>query len=477
MTHSMGNTILNCIIPAPKAVEPAEKGSFRLNTLCGIQTECGLERFADEARQMLGCFGIHAVSGEKSGLRFGRETGLGKEGWRLQVKSDGILLQGGDEAGVFYALQALTQLVAVASECGPAGAEIECGIVTDSPRFSWRGFMLDSARHFQSVKTIKHVIRMMAAYRLNVLHWHLTDKQGWRIGTGAVSPETSLDLLTDGSYSRKDLQEVAAYAKQCFVSIVPEIDVPGHSRSLLHAYPELACNPSDPGNELCIGRVETLPFLKRIYADLMDVFPESRYIHFGGDEASTEHWEKCPCCQAATKKHGFKNLRELENHFMRELTGFAVENGRTPIVWGTNTSFPENTVIQAWLDIREPHRHIKNGCSCIMSVHTSYYFDYPAELSEPYKSWMFPLPKESVYMADPYVIWENEWKDRLLGPEACLWTETVPEWRVVRKILPRLGAYAETAWSFPARKDWHDFLQRSERLRSAGYEDYLRVLL
>jgi len=153
-----------------------------------------------------------------------------------------------------------------------------------------------------------------------------------------------------------------------------------------------------------------------------------------------------------------------------------VEKGRTPIVWGTGTPFPEDTVVQAWLDIREPAKHIANGNRCIMSVHTSYYFDYPADLSEPHESWMFALPAESVYMADPYVIWESDWKEGLLGPEACLWTEYVPEWRIVQKILPRLGAYAETAWSRPENKNWHDFLRRQEKLRAAGYEDYLRSL-
>ncbi len=175
------------------------------------------------------------------------------------------------------------------------------------------------------------------------------------------------------------------------------------------------------------------------------------------------------------KKGGFKTLRELENHFMRELTHFAVEKGRIPIVWGTGTPFPPETVIQAWLDIREPAKHIGNGCKCIMSVHTSYYFDYPADLNEPHESWMFALPEEGVYMADPYVIWEQQWKDKLLGPEACLWTEYVPEWRIIRKILPRLGAYAETAWSRPENKAWHDFRRRHELLTAAGYEDYLSL--
>ena len=469
----MKNTILDCIVPAPVSAEIAAGGKFALKELRGIRAEAGLERFRGEMRDMLAHFGIAAgETGEGASIEL--DPALGKESWRLTVGKDGIGITGGDEAGVFYALQALTQIVAAASIRGPAAAAVEYGTVADSPRFGWRGFMLDPARHFQPVKTVKRVIRLMAAYRLNVLHLHLTDNQGWRIGTGSVSPAASLDRLTPGSYSRDDLREIAAYAKKHFIEIVPEIDVPGHSRGLLRAYPELACDPSDPGSELCIGRTETLPFLKKLYAELMEIFPDSRYIHFGGDEAATDHWEKCPRCRAAMEKGGFKDLRELENHFMRELTHFATENGRTPVVWGTGTPFPADTAVQAWLDIREPARHIAAGCKTVMSVHTSYYFDYPADPSEPAEPWMFGLPAESVYLADPYVIWESSWKDGLLGPEACLWTEYVPEWRIMQKILPRLGAYAETAWSRPDKKDWHDYQRRTGTLRAAGYEDYLR---
>ena len=474
----MKDTALNCIIPAPVSIVFSGTGKLQLKELNKVRFEPGLERFGAEAVEMLSCFGITAsICMEPGpGLGFELDPSLGHESWRLQVGKDGISIHGGDAAGVFYALQALTQVVAAASSAGPSTAEIEYGTVQDSPRFPWRGFMLDPARHFQSVKTVKRVIRMMAASRLNVLHWHLTDNQGWRYGTGIVSEKASGNTLTSGSYSKAELQEIAAFAKRYYIDIVPEIDVPGHSRGLIKAYPELACNPADPGSELCLGRPETMPFLKRIFGELMDIFSDSKFIHFGGDEAELTHWEKCPRCQAAMKAGGFKNLRELENHFMRELTHFAVEKGRTPIVWGTGASFPEDTVIQAWLDIREPGTHIRNGNRCIMSVHTSYYFDYPADLSEPNESWMFTLSPESIYLADPCVIWESEWKSALLGPEACLWTEFVPEWRIVQKILPRLGAYAETAWSRPENKNWHDFLRRQEKLRAAGYEDYLRSL-
>jgi len=473
----MAVTALSCIIPTPQCLSLVGNDHFPLSSLTTIACDSALAPYGQEALRICQSFGIPAtLSKTPASLQLSITPQLPPEGWSMGVRSDGIRLCGGDEAGLFYGLGALAQIIAAATMAGPKDALIECGDIKDAPRFKWRGFMLDCARHFQSVKTVKAVIKLMAAYRLNVLHWHLTDNQGWRLGTGIVPPDTSLDMLTTGSYSRDELLDIIDFAKRHFIQIVPEFDVPGHSRSLLHAFPEMACDPNDPGKEFCLGKRDTvMPFLKKIYDEIFAIFKDSKYIHFGGDEAETDHWDKCPHCQAALKERHFNNIRELENDFMVELTRYAVEKGFTPIVWGTSTPFPKDTVIQAWLDIREPLRQAANGCKTIMSVHTSYYFDYPANSSEPQETWMFALPEEGVYMADPYVIWPDTLKNMTLGPEACLWTEMIPEWRIVQKILPRLGAFAETAWSEPVRKDWHDFCKRRDCLRAAGYEDWLKA--
>ena len=475
----MGISALKTIVPAPVEIIPAVSGKFILSNLKTVSAAPGLERFAVEAVDSLRFFGVDAevVNNQEAQLTFALDSSLDAESWELVVSENAISITGGDSAGVFYALQALVQITAAASAEGPVPAVIECGKVKDSPRFGWRSFMLDPARHFQTVETVKRVIRMMASYRLNILHWHLTDSQGWRIKGGIVSDDACLNTMTSGAYTIDELKEIADYAEKYFVEIVPEVDVPGHSLGLTTAYRALACDPDDPGTELCIGNPETLTFVKKVFAEILTIFPRSRYIHIGGDEAALTHWEKCPRCQAAVKAGNFKDLRELENHFMRQVAAFITENGRTPIVWGTGTPFDSNTVIQAWLDHREPARHIANNCKCIMSVHNSYYFDYPADQNEAQRSWMYSLPEEAVYMADPFVIWESSWKDHLLGPEACLWTEYVPDWRVIQKILPRLGAYAEVAWSQVAVKDYYDFRRRSGWLRAAGYEEYLRSLI
>ena len=473
----MKNHVLNCIVPAPVSVSFRD-GHFALKNLRSIFAENGLERFAAEAAELCAAFGIPAVTGTDpdADLVIRRSAEPGKESWTLDVTPDAVTLEGGDDAGVFYGLQALTQIFAAAAIRGVHCAEIECGHVEDAPRFGWRGCMLDSARHCQSKETVKAVIRMAAAYRLNVFHWHLTDNQGWRIHTGSVPRSASQDSYTPGFFTKADLQEIAAYAKKNFVQIVPEIDIPGHSRSILNAFPQFACDSEHPGNEFCIGNPDAVEFLKKLFAELFEIFPDSKFIHFGGDEAELTHWEKCPRCQAAMKNGNFRNLRELENHFLTQLTRFALEKGRTPIVWGAGVLHPSDTIVQNWLDIREPFRHIANGNKVIMSIHSSYYLDYPANASEPAETWMFALPEEGVYLADPYVIWEKEWNDKILGPETCLWTEYVPEWRVFQKLLPRMGAFAEVAWSRPENKEWSDYKRRSECLRAAGYEDYLRTL-
>ena len=171
-------------------------------------------------------------------------------------------------------------------------------------------------------------------------------------------------------------------------------------------------------------------------------------------------------------------MRELENAFMVELSRFIVKSGRTPMIWGTCSGqiYPDDTIIQIWLDIREPLKVAPHGNKMIYSVHSSLYFDYPANLSEPWETWMFALDEKGVYMTDPYIIWADQVKDHILGTEACLWTETIPQHRVFAKLFPRIIAYSECAWSKPEKKSWSDFIRRKELLEAAGYFDYMKGL-
>ena len=399
--------------------------------------------------------------------------------WRMTVSTSGIASEAGERSGARYVFDALTQMLfASVLVAGRGSAVLDGAVIRDIPRFSWRGFHLDSARHFQNTATIKRVLRVLAHFRINVFHWHLTDNQGWRFAGKTVPLLDGEGTWSDGQYTPDDLREIAGYARDLGIRIVPEVDVPGHSARLLAKYPQFACDPADPGSEWCLGNPESLEFLKRLFSELMDLFPDSPVIHIGGDEAETDHWEKCPKCQAAMRERNLHSMRELENDFMVRLSRFVVERGRSPMIWGTCSGqvYPTDTIIQVWLDIREPLKIAAGGNKMVYSVHNSLYFDYPANLSESWEPWMFELSERGVYMTEPYIIWPKKVKNLMLGTEACLWTEAVPQHRVMSKIFPRIFAYSECAWSAPERKSYADLVRRRELLEASGLTDYLKEL-
>ena len=398
--------------------------------------------------------------------------------WQMSITENGITAAAGDLSGASYAANALAQMLFAATAKALPDDALDCAEITDEPRFQWRGFMLDSARHYQDKEFVKKFLRILSVFRINSFHWHLVDSQGWRYPSKHASKLDAKGRWSVGQYTLDDLREVSQCAKDLGIRIVPEVDVPGHSRIMLASYPEYTCDPANPGAEFCIGNPETMTFIKNIFAELMEIFPDSPIIHVGGDEADTAGWEKCPVCRKAMEEKGLKSMRELENDFMVELTRFIVSKGRTPMIWGTCSGqvYPDDTIIQVWLDIREPLKVIPNGNKVVYSVHSSLYFDYPANLDEPWETWMFELSEKGVYMTDPYIIWPEKVKDATLGTEACLWTETVPQHRVLAKMFPRIFAYSECAWSAPENKSWHDFIRRKERLEAAGYLDYIKNL-
>ncbi len=413
-----------------------------------------------------------AAGADNANVRFELCDGDHNEGYTLKITADGVVCTASTINGARYAANSLKQLLFTALIIGPKDAALPCGVIQDQPRFGWRSFLLDSTRHFQTTEFICNLLNKLAQFRVNRFHWHLTDNQAWRIDCSPEFVTPDFYLNNPGCYSAADIAKVADHAESLGIEIVPELDIPGHSKTLLMAYPNLGCKDGATApNELCVGSPETRDFVKKLIVKVLELFPKSRYIHIGGDEAETAHWEKCPVCQKAMQEKGLKTVRELEHDFMLEMTRVVVEHGRTPIVWGicSDLTYPVDTIIQCWLDIREPLRVAANGNKTIYSVHSSLYFDYPENPWEPHESWMFELTSRGVYMTDPHIIWPEQVKDSILGVEACLWTETVPEWRVENKIMPRLPAYSEVAWSDPAKKTWSDFQDRECSLRAAGY--------
>ena len=472
---------LDILVPAPQRCCKSS-GKFALSALkkFWVDPAWNDDAFAGKIRALFSFFGLTAepVSdpAEAQFCLF-ESKAVGRAGaFTLEITPEGFQLSAGERSGADYALAACRQIFFGALRCGTFNAAFDCGRVEDQPRFEFRSLHLDSARQFQSVSVICQVLKLMAELRLNVFHWHLVDNEGWRLKLESAPGLENHFLKTPGYYTAGDIAEIRALAQSLNIEIIPEIDIPGHSIGTLEYFPQYACENADGVvGEFCLGNEEGKTFIKSVLDEVMELFPDSRYIHIGGDEAETRSWDKCPRCRRAMQEANCSTMRQLENKFMIEMSRHVVAAGRIPVQWGTcsDQRYPVDTVIQTWLDIREPLRVAANGNKVIYSVHTSLYFDYPANLSEPFETWMFELSERGVYMTDPYIIWPDAVKDAILGTEACLWTEQVPQWRVIRKILPRLAAYSECAWSLPENKDYHNFAQRREYLESAGWVDYL----
>lgn len=473
----MNRETLNCLIPAPRRITPDGKRLpvDRIQTVSfppeAVETTEDLLRVFNHFKKNLS----HVP--ENGNVEFICDSSLLPESWKIVLSPEKIIVLSADRNGFRYAANALKQMLFIALCRGPLHAELDCGVVEDSPRFGMRSFMLDSARHFQSPDMVKQVISLLAEFRINTFHWHLADNQSWRIESALTPGIAGYGELDDGFYSRDEIVSITTFARGLGIRVIPEIDFPGHSKRLLSLHPEFACDSSSPGREICIGNPKSRVFCKKILDEIMELFPDSQMIHLGGDEANMDHWEKCSVCRDALQKKNLSTFRELENDFMKELADYTISKGRIPILWATcsDQKYPQMTVQQLWLDkLTELKRIASNGNHIIFSLHNSLYFDYPADLSEPHENWMFELSERGVYMTEPYILWEKELKDLLLGPEACLWTEYVPEWRIFQKILPRLPAYAEMTWTLPHLKEYNDFIRRKNNLKSAGYFDFLR---
>ena len=410
------------------------------------------------------------------------EQAMPDEAYKINVSETGVEIVSASSRGFLYAANAFIQMLVCAMREGGRKSYLDTGSVEDFPRFAWRGFMLDSARHFQSPELIREFLMLLAVFRINVFHWHLTDNQSWRISVKALDGIAGSGSLTDGSFSAEDIAGINDLAAKLCITVIPEIDVPGHSERLLKKFPQYACDPTAEKNrELCLGNPEIRELLKNIFDGLLELFPDSPYIHIGGDEAALEHWQKCPKCLQAVKEKNFRNMRELENDLMREVAAHIRRRGRTPIIWSGGAAseqrYDSDVMVQTWLDIREPIKFCAAGNKVIYSVHNSLYFDYPANQHEPQENWMFELSERGIYMTDPYMIWPEKVQDHLVGTEACLWTETVPQWRVMEKVLPRLPAYSEAAWSNSETRNFDDFLRRKNYLAAAGYFDVIKRLI
>ncbi|MBE6386006.1 MAG: hypothetical protein E7048_10155 [Lentisphaerae bacterium] len=457
------------LIPRPRTIEQTP-GVLKVESLGGVTAPENFERFSAALIRNGKAMGIDlAQKGVPVKMVFSADIKV--ESFEITVTPDEVTIAGGDPAGLFYGAGAFEQLLCVAVNRGIRGAEMPCGKISDSPRFGYRGLMLDSARHFQSVETIKQVLALMARLRLNIFHWHICDSQGFRSESKLFPELNTLAEMTPGFYTAEEIKEICDFAAEHFITVIPEIEMPGHSKGLLALHPELCCDPENPGKEFCLAKPEVRTFLEKLISEFVALFPGSKIIHLGGDEAGTENWDKCPLCQKLMKVKNLSNIRQLENDFMNDMAAFVRSLGLTPVTWFTGSIMESTTIIQAWRTIWELKETLPHGNRMIFSVHDQLYLDYPNTAAEPFENWMPVLCESGVYNTEPYAAWEKEIGDLLLGPETCLWTETVPEHRVIAKLMPRLVAFSETAWCAAMRKEWFNYTRRKEVLEASGWFD------
>ena len=405
------------------------------------------------------------------------------------------------EAGLFYGLQALLQLR------GRYGDKIPAQRIVDAPRFGYRGMHLDESRHFFGKEFVKKQLRMMASLKLNRLHWHLTDGGGWRIEIDrypelteiaawrAVEPwQEWLDAgrrpfgrredpnAYGGFYTKEEIREVVAYADSLHITVIPEIEMPGHSEEVLAVYPELSCAGKPyVYDDLCIGNDKTFEFLENVLTEVMELFP-SEYIHIGGDEATKKGWATCPKCRARMQREGLKDLDELQSYAVHRVEEFLNARGRKLLGWDEilQGGLAPNAAVMSWRGMSGGRKAAASGHPVVMTPGSFCYLDkYQGNPSTEPKALEGSLPLAKVYMCEPAPE-DMEGRENVLGVQANLWTEYVPTAEHAEYMLyPRMFALAEVAWSAPERKDYDDFhrraLLRIETARAEGYNTFDQV--
>jgi hexosaminidase len=434
------------------------------------------------------------------------KAALGDEGYTLTASSDGVVIRASAGPGLFYGTQTLLQLlppqVFSTKKVQEAVAWLVPAVkIEDQPRFGWRGLMLDVSRHFFNKEEVKNFIDLMAQHKMNTFHWHLADDPGWRVEikrypklteVGAwrkdilygLNPKDGTEWGPDGRYggfyTQDDIREIIAYAKDRYITIVPEIDMPGHSGSALAAYPEYTCTGKHDGpNEkmavYCAGNDAGFEFIEGMLTELLELFP-SKYIHIGGDEVDKANWKKCEKCQARMKQQGLKNENELQSYFIRRLEKFLNAHNRTLIGWDEilEGGLAPNATVMSWRGIDGGIAAAKAGHDVVMTPTSHCYFDYlQAKSGEPVGIGGF-LPLNLVYSFEPIpAAITGDKAKHILGAGGNLWTEFVANYRHAQYMAyPRACAMAELTWSDPKQKNWADFRKRLDsqllRLKAQG---------
>lgn len=472
-----------------------------------------LELFAQDLEELVGIRpSVAAGTSEDAkgnvyftlGLQGGRE-----EAYSINVSSDGILVQAVAPEGIYRATRTLLKSVGTEKT---SSVEFPSAEVSDWPRFGYRGLMLDVSRHFSDVEMVKRTIDMLALHQLNIFHWHLTDDQGWRIEikshpelteVGAWRDDTVVgrylggtDYPTDGKrhggfYTQEQIREIVAYAKERYIEIIPEIDLPGHTSAVLAAYPQLGCEDKEYKvanrwgvirDVLCAGNPASLDLFKDIMDEVCELFP-GKYIHLGGDECVKERWKACPKCQRKIRELGLKDGSRyskedyLQSWFMGEVASFVQSKGKRVIGWDEILEgVPmDDSVIMSWRGTEGGITAARMGHDVVMTPTSDMYFDQSqtlaSQLEEIPVGGFINVMKVYSYEPLPASLTPEQQK-HILGCQANVWCEYMPEERIRQyQMLPRLAALSEVQWTMPERKNYKDFLKRLPKMLSI-YDHY-----
>ena len=472
-----------------------------------------LELFAQDLEELVGIRpSVAAGTSEDAkgnvyftlGLQDGR-----KEAYSINVSSDGILVRAVSPEGIYRATRTLLKSVGTEKA---SSVEFPSAEVSDWPRFGYRGLMLDVSRHFSDVEMVKRTIDMLALHQLNIFHWHLTDDQGWRIEikshpelteVGAWRDDTVVgrylggtDYPTDGKrhggfYTQEQIREIVAYAKERYIEIIPEIDLPGHTSAVLAAYPQLGCEDKEYKvanrwgvirDVLCAGNPASLDLFKDIMDEVCDLFP-GKYIHLGGDECVKDRWKACPKCQKKIRELGLKDGSRyskedyLQSWFMGEVASFVQSKGKRVIGWDEILEgVPmDDSVIMSWRGTEGGITAARMGHDVVMTPTSDMYFDQSqtlaSQLEEIPVGGFINVMKVYSYEPIPASLTPEQQK-HILGCQANVWCEYMPEERIRQyQMLPRLAALSEVQWTMPERKNYKDFLKRLPKMLSI-YDHY-----
>ncbi|WMN86815.1 family 20 glycosylhydrolase [Vibrio parahaemolyticus] len=481
------------LLPKPNHIEVNES-YFSLHNRIGISTYSDLANSAkdwllDELKRI---HQFELTTSNNSQVIFKSNPTLDKDAYRLKVTEESIKIEAGSKSGFTHASATLLQLIRRNGE--DKSMQVVCCSIKDRPRFKYRGMMLDCARHFHSVEQVKRLINQLAHYKFNTFHWHLTDDEGWRIEIKslpeltnigawrgldeAIEPQyTHLSQRYGGFYTQEEIKEVVAYAAQRSITVIPEIDVPGHCRAAIKSLPQMLVEAEDTTEYRSIQHYNdnvinpALPgsyeFIDKVLEEVAALFP-APYIHIGADEVPHGVWSQSPACQALMEQQGYSDYKELQGHFLRHAEDKLRGLGKRMLGWeeaqhGNKVS--KDTVIYSWLSEEAALNCARQGFDVVLQPAQTTYLDMTQDYApeEPGVDWANPIPLETAYSYEPLaqVADDDPVRKRIRGIQAALWCEIINNQpRMDYMIFPRLTALAEACWTDKQHRNWTDYLSR-----------------